>query len=239
MQAHALFNIFGFLAPPCPGETSAHIECRDRVGAEERTGAWVYFPDPGPRGGGAGGRAGDAGILRAGCQHIEIRGGGFASSPSALPVGMLGPVWGELKGSGAGVTLPDTAFPGYRHDCPRPLGRGKREAGRGGDAGILRAETGGLCTPRLPHPVEIPPTVQCMGMRPGTALPQYRRLPRPRGEETGPGGVGDADILKEGRDLAKPGYYCSLSTVHSRDPRGVFLWLLRCPSARERETPAY
>jgi hypothetical protein len=32
-----------------------------------------------------------------------------------------------------GFTLPDTAFLGYRHDCPLPSGRGRRpEAGRGG-----------------------------------------------------------------------------------------------------------
>jgi hypothetical protein len=113
---------------------------------------------PRPRGGGGGrrpGGVGDAGILKA-----ETGGGAFAPSPSAPPPRgdtSHGPVYGEgLKGEPArGFTLPDAPFLGYRHDYPRPSGRGwgrGEPGGVGGDAGIcVRDHKDPCCGPRR-HP---------------------------------------------------------------------------------------
>jgi hypothetical protein len=55
-----------------------------------------------------------------------------------------------------GFPLPDTALLGYRHDCPRPSGRGRRpEAGRGGGCQYIetRDRGGGFCPlPVCPSP---------------------------------------------------------------------------------------
>ena len=120
--------------------------------------------------------------LRALCSHIEARETGEGAfcplpvCPSPRGDTSHGPVYGEnLKRELAqGFTLPDTAFLGYRHDCPRPSGRGRRpEAGWGG--GCQRIE------PRD---------------RGGDFLP-----PAPRGEGGGrrPGGAGDVGALKPER----------------------------------------
>jgi hypothetical protein len=139
-----------------------HIGSRDRGGGTcppprlplpprrylPRSSVWGYAPDtafPGyrhdcPRLGRGGG-----------CRHVESRdrGGGTCPPPRLpLPQGRYLPrssVWGYA---------PDTAFPGYRHDCPR-LGRG------GGCRHIGSRDRGGGACP--PPPEAILPTVQCMG----------------------------------------------------------------------------
>ena len=147
-----------------------------------------------------------------------------------------GPVYGaSLKRELAqGFTLPDTAFPGYRHDCPRPSGRGRRpEAGRGGGCRHIeyRDRGGGfLPPPRLPHPPwRYPPRSSVWGGAEegasawvyspgyGLSLGIATTAPAPRGGGEGrrPGGVGDAGILNP---ETGEGAFCPLPVCPS--PRG-------------------
>jgi hypothetical protein len=85
-------------------------------------------------------RAGDTGIL-----NPRVTGEGafcpLPVCPSPRGDTSHGPGYGEgLKNELArGFILPDTALPGYHHDCPRPPGGGGGQRPGGvGDAGILK-----------------------------------------------------------------------------------------------------
>ena len=181
---------------------------------EEGAGAGVYSPGYGPPRVSPSGR----GYLPRSSVwgEPEERAGAGVSSPGYGPprVSPLGAgipptvqrMGKSLKNELArGFTLPDTAFLGYRHDCPRPSPSGV------GDAGILRAgcrhtetrDRGGgfLPPPRLPLPAWGYLPRSSYGEEPeegasaGVSSPGYgppRVSPSGRGRRRGePGGVGD------------------------------------------------